>query len=325
MPLVLFVSVALMVLGMVILDGFDMGVGMMLPFAPSNYRQALLASLAPWRSTNETWLLLTFGLTLAAFPFALSAVFTHLFIPLFCWMIGLVLRSIAFEYRVRSPLSLRSFWLTVYVVGSVLSALGIGSMLAAFASGYHQEAANLGFIFFVSLCVVAACILMGACWTFMRWEGEMRILAARLASHAVRWTAAGMTAVSIMLAMANPAILYKWMHIDNLLPAVMLWLVMLACFVWLDMRLKRIEQYQTQQHFWVPFVLCVVLLALMMLGILYSIFPYLVIDEVTLWDAAPSVWSMRLILSALIVVSPVIFLSHLSHFRSIFSPPGARP
>lgn len=324
MPLVLFLLVGLMVLGTVIFDGFDIGVGLILPLTPAPYRQAVLASLAPWRSVNETWVLLTFGLTLASFPFALGVILKHLYVPLLLYALGIVLRSISFEFRARSQQSMRSLWLILFWLGALFSALGLGLALAAFASGYEQNAANLGFIVFVALCVVSACILLGACWLVMRWAGEIRLKAAHWAGLAARWTAAGMTAVSIMLALANPAILYKWTHINNLMPAGLLWGVMLACFVVLDIQLKHIHNQRQTNRLWVPFVLSTVLLALMLCGIIYSLFPFLVLDEITLWDAVPSEYAMRLILAALIVVAPVLWLRHLSNYRLIFSPPGAR-
>jgi len=324
MPLLLLIITALMVLGTVIFDGFDMGVGLLLPFAPAAYRQALMTSLAPWRSVNETWVLLTFALAVAAFPFAFGSILNQLYLPLLLCMLGVVMRSISFEFRARSAVVMRSFWLVIFCIGAFLSALGLGLILAAFATGYQQDATNIGFILFVALCVMAACILIGACWLLMRWEGEVRLLAARWGSHAVRWVAAGMTAVSIMLAMANPAILYKWTHINNLIPAGLLWGVMLTCFVWLEIYFKRIRDKNTPKKLWLPFVLCVVLLALMVMGILYSLFPFMVLDEITLWDATPSELSMRLIFAALIIVMPVIVLRHLSNYRLLFSPAGAR-
>jgi cytochrome d ubiquinol oxidase subunit II len=324
MPLLLLTLTSIMVLGTIIFDGFDMGVGLLLPFAPASHRQALMTSLAPWRSVNETWVLLTFSLAIASFPFAFGTILNQLYLPILLSMLGVVTRSVSFEFRARSANTMRSLWLVIFCIGAFLSALGLGLILAAFAAGYQQDATNIGFILFVALCVMAACILMGACWVLMRWEGEMRILAARWASHAVRWVAAGMTAVSIMLAMANPAILYKWTHIDNLIPAGLLWGVMLFCFVWLEIYFKRVRQNFTSHRLWLPFVLCVVLLALMVLGILYSLFPFMVLDEITLWDATPSVLSMQLILAALVIVTPVIVLRHLSNYRLLFSPAGAR-
>ena len=324
MPLALLVITALMVLGTIVFDGFDMGVGLLLPFAPATYRQALMTSLAPWRSVNETWVLLTFALAIASFPFAFGTILNQLYLPILLCMLGVVTRSISFEFRARSAISTRSFWLVIFFIGALLSALGLGLILAAFAAGYQQDATNIGFILFVALCVMAASMLIGSCWLLMRWEGEVRVLAARWASHAVRWVAAGMTAVSIMLAMANPAILYKWTHINNLIPAGLLWFVMLGCFVWLEIYFKRVRQNQSPSRQWLPFALCVVLLALMVLGILYSLFPFMVLDEITLWDATPSVLSMRLILAALIIVMPVIVLRHLSNYRLLFSPAGAR-
>ncbi len=324
MPLTLLMVTSLMVLGTIVFDGFDMGVGLLLPFAPVSYRQALMTSLAPWRSVNETWVLLTFALAVASFPFAFGTILNQLYLPILLCMLGVVTRSISFEFRARSAITMRSFWLVVFFIGALLSALGLGLILAAFAAGYQQDATNIGFILFVALCVMAACMLMGSCWLLMRWEGEVHMLAARWASHAVRWVAAGMTAVSIMLAMANPAILYKWTNINNLLPAGLLWFVMLVCFVWLEIYFKRVRQNQTPGRPWLPFVLCVVLLTLMVLGILYSLFPFMVLDEITLWDATPSVLSMRLILAALIIVLPVIVLRHLSNYKLLFSPAGAR-
>jgi cytochrome bd ubiquinol oxidase subunit II len=323
-PMLLLFLTGIMVLGTIVFDGFDMGVGLLLPFAPVQYRQALMTSLSPWRSVNETWVLLTFALAVAAFPFAFSTILNHLYLPMLLCTVGVVTRSIAFEFRARSAPPMRSFWLIMYGVGAFLSAFGLGLILAAFATGYQQDATNLVFILFVTVCAMAACVLMGSCLLIIQWQGEVRQLAARWGIHAVRWVAAGMTAVSIMLAMANPAILYKWTHIDNLIPAGMLWTLMLACFVWVEIYFKGIRAQRIQGRLWLPFVLCVILLGLMLLGMVYSLFPFLVLDEVTLWDAVPSASSMSVILAAILIVMPVIVLRHLSNYRLIFSPSGVR-
>ena len=319
MPLVLFCLLLALILGAVLLDGFDIGVGLLVRAAPASHRTDLLVALSPWREANEFWLILAAGLFVAAFPVAWGDILSHLYIPLTMTAIGSALRGVAFEYRVRSDASHRMAWVWRFWLGSLLTAFGHGLLLASVVTGYADPRAYLWFGLFIGICAIAAYALLGATWLVMRQRGPLQSLAVAWARHAIRCVAAGMVAVSLALGLTNPAIFYKWTSTSSLLFAIPVWVVMLACFVAMDMILTRVTRPDVQKWSNMPFYLCALLMSLMLGGLVYSVFPFVVLDRLTIWDAAAALSSLQLVLSATIVAVPVMLIFNLFAYRSMFS------
>src|SRR5690606_26526802 len=143
MPLVFMGLLFLLIAGGVVLDGFDLGVGMLLPLAPADERGRMMALLSPWRDANEFWPLLGIGLFASAFPMAWGAVFGKLYGPLALMALGLALRSVSFEFRIRARSELKPRWVLGFWLGSVATAFAQGLILGRFATGY-QAAAGYG-------------------------------------------------------------------------------------------------------------------------------------------------------------------------------------
>src|SRR5690606_37458959 len=144
-------------------------------------------------------------------------------------------------------------------------------------------------------------------WLIMRVAGELRARAIMWGRRAVRWSAAGAVAVSVVLAFANPAVLLKWSDGLNWQTVVVIWGVLLLCFVSVEMCLQRMisSSYHTSA---LPFFMTLLVFMIVLGGLGYSFFPYLVLDEVTLWDAAASVDAMTLILSGAAIALPVAII-----------------
>ena len=318
MPLLLMGMLFLLTLGGLLFDGFDVGVGLLLGVAPSAERARMMVILSPWRDANEVWLILALGLFLAAFPLGWSAVLGHLYVPLTFTMLGTTLRSVAFEFRIRAPAEQRVIWVRRFWVGSLLTAIGHGLLLASVVTGYQQGNDSTWFSVFLAICTVAAYALLGACWLVMRLQGELQQRAAGWARHAIRWAAAGMVAVAVALGLANPAIFYKWSNTTRLVLAMPVWLLMLACFVGMDIGLLRVTKPKYQMLAWMPFALCVLLFVLLLSGLAYSMFPFVILDNMTIWDAASAVGSLKLILLITFVAVPIMVLFNLMGYRSLF-------
>ena len=316
-PLVFMGLLFLLIAGGVVLDGFDIGVGILLPLAPATERERLMGLLSPWRDANEFWPLLGIGLFAAAFPLAWGVVFGRLYGPLALMALGLMLRSVSFEFRIRARAEMKPRWIFGFWLGSLATALGQGIVLGRIATGYQTESGYGWFTVVVGLCVVAAYVLLGATWLFMRVDGDLQRRAARWGRHAIRWTAVGMVGASVMLGLANAGIFYKWSHPGGLLTVVAVWVIMLMCFSCAELLLSRAPSNGTPNQ-WVPFVLCIVLYWLMLAGLAYSLFPYLILDDMTLWDGTASIESMRLVLSAAVVAVPVVLIFNLWAYRSVF-------
>ena len=285
MPLALMALITVLVLGLVLCDGIALGVGLLLPWVPADRRARVLEAVAPWQRANERWLPLMLGVSMAGFPIAWSAMIEGLYAPFLMLVAGALMRSLAMR-------AAHSVWL--YFVGSLLGALGFGLVLAAYVTGQRFHWSFVAFDVVMSLAMVAAFSLLAASWLVIKAQDQLSTRLAKLAAAAARWTAAGMVALSFMLALVNPAIFYKWTHGNNLEMAALWWAVMLAAFVWLD-RLLRAWDVHYSRALRVPLLLTWILLALMFAGVVYSIFPFLVLDELTIWDAAAPVAPLSLV------------------------------
>jgi cytochrome d ubiquinol oxidase subunit II len=317
MPLVFMALLLLLIVAGIVFDGFDIGVGLLLQLAPSESRGQMLGLLSAWRDANEFWPLLGLGLFCAAFPFAWGPVLGKLYGPLACAAIGMALRSVAFEFRLRARTEHKPRWMLGFWLGSLLAALGQGMALGRIATGYQDDPGYLGFAVFVGLCAVAAYALMGACWLVMRVDGDLQRRAVGWARHTVRWTAVGMVAIAVTLGLSNSGVFSKWSDVDHLGIASTVWFVMLLCFVGLEVVLSKLPG-KSEKLSWLPFALCVLLYVLMAGGLAYSFFPYLVLDDMTLWDSAGSVASMRMVLAGAIIGVPVVLVFNVLAYRTVF-------
>ena len=266
MPLLMMVVLFILIVGAALFDGFDIGVGVLVLLAPKQSRSQLMVVLSPLRDANGFWWLLALGLFLTAFPMAWGVVLGTLYVPMSLTMMGVMLRSVAFEFRIRAASDKRDRWIALFLLGSVLTALGHGALISQLVIGAKLEVPDLWFTGFIAVCAVAGYGLLGACWLVMRLQEALQLFAAHWARHAIRWAAAGMVAVSIALGLANPAIFYKWSSATNLGMAAPVWLLMLVCFVGIDMSLSRVVQPRYRHLVWLPFTLCLILFCAMLMS-----------------------------------------------------------
>lgn len=317
MPLALMALLFLLMVAGVIFDGFDVGVGILLQFAPAEERGRMMALLSPWRDANEFWLLLSIGFFVAAFPFAWGAIFSKLYGPLALLAMGAMVRSVSFEFRIRARTEHKPRWIFGFWAGSLMTALGQGMALGLIVTGYQTDAGYGWFSIVVGLCAVAAYILLGATWLIMRVDADVQRRAVSWARHSIRWTAVGMVAIAVTLGLANAGIFYKWSNTAHLGLAASLWVLMLCGFVSIEMVLSRLPG-QAPRLSWLPFVLCITLFVLMLGGLAYSLFPYLILDDMTLWDSAGAIGSMRLVLAGAAVGGPVVLVFNVLAYRTVF-------
>ena len=326
MPLVFIALLFVTIVAGAVLDGFDIGVGCLTLFAPPELRPRMLSLLSPWRDANEYWLFLGMGLFVAAFPNAWGVVMGQLYVPLGLLALGVLLRSVSFEFRLRAPLESQPGWIKGFAVGSLVTAVPHGLLLSQIVVSYQADAGFIGFSLFVGLCALAGYCLLGASWLIMREGGELRARAVMWGRRAVRWAAAGSVGVSVVLAFANSGVFLKWSDGPQWSTVVTLWGVMLVCFVTIEMCLQRMinSSFRTTA---LPFVMTLLVFFMTLGGLGYSFFPYLVLDDITIWDAAASVDSLRLILAGVVVALPVALIFNLWVYWGMFglSKPPAPP
>lgn len=317
MPLVFMVLFFAIIVAGTVLDGFDVGVGCLALFAPAALRPRMLSLLSPWRDANEFWLFLGLGLFVAAFPNAWGTVMGRLYLPLGMLALGVFLRSVSFEMRMRAPQELQSRWLLGFAMGSLVTAVAHGVLLARVVVSYEPGWAYEWFSVFVGLCGVAAYCLLGAAWLIMREAGELRARAVMWGRRAVRWSAAGAVGVSVVLAFANAGVFLKWSDGPHWPVVVGLWTALLLSFVFIEMCLQRMinRSYRTTA---LPFMMTLLVFLIVLGGLGYSFFPFLVLDDITIWDAAGSVASLRLILAGTVVALPVAIIFNIWVYWRMF-------
>lgn len=317
LPLVFMGLLFLVVLAGMVLDGFDIGVGCLSVFAPSHLKPRMLALLSPWRDANEFWLFLGMGLFMAAFPRAWGRLMGELYLPITLLAVGTMLRSVGFELRLRAPREQQSWWMRLFGIGALLTALSHGMLLAQVAVSYQNETGHLWFTLFTAACALAAYCLLGASWLIMREGGELRARAVFWGRRCVRWAAAGAVAVSVALALGNPGIFLKWSGGPSRATVAGLWCGMLAAFVCIEMCLQRMIN-TSYRNTALPFVLTLLVFIMTFGGLSYSFFPYLVLDEITIWDAAAATDSLELVLVGVVVALPVALAFNIRVYWRMF-------
>jgi len=300
---ILGVAVALYV----VLDGFDLGIGMLFPFAKDDaQRERMLASIAPFWDGNETWLVLGGGGLLVAFPRAYAIIMPAFYLPLIVMLLALVLRGVTFEFRANAQR--KPVWNAVFAAASTIAGFCQGLVLGgivggidiangAFAGGPFDWATPFGVM--CGLGIVAGYALLGATWLMLKTDGEMARDAAAKAKVLLIAVLVFMAAVSIFTPLAFPRIAARWFTLPNLFylapVPILTALVAFAEWRWIAARREA-----------APFLATVALFLLGYLGLVISTFPYIVPSGLTIWDAAAAPASQTFMLIGTLVLLPVI-------------------
>ena len=291
----------------VILDGFDLGIGILFPFARNEReRDQMMRSVAPFWDGNETWLVLGGGGMMAAFPLAYAVLMPALYTPMIAMLLGLVFRGIAFEFR---TVSRSKTWLNVaFATGSTLAAFSQGVILGGLVQGIPvKDGAYAGgaldwatpFALLCGLAIIAGYGLLGATWLVMKTEGPVAESARRQATLLLVAVLVFMAAVSIWTPLSQPRIAARWFSLPNFfflwpVPAVTA-LVAFMLWRWLS----------TGRHVG-PFLAAIALFLLGYLGLVISSFPYLVPPSLTVWQTAAAPASQIFMLLGTLVLLPMI-------------------
>jgi cytochrome d ubiquinol oxidase subunit II len=309
MPIAFLGVMGLAMLAYVILDGYDLGVGVLMRRASDDDKDTMIASIGPFWDANETWLVLGVGILLTVFPMAHGAILGALYLPVAMMLIGLTLRGVAFDFRVKARAAHKPLWNRAFYAGSLLASWSQGYMLGALVTGFSSTAWGMAFNAVIGLALVAAYCLLGAGWLIIKSEGALQLQAVRWARGSLLLTMAGVAAISLATPLVSRTIFDKWFSFPEivlLLPipvatAVLFW-VIYRSLQRLPTRLAQGNEYGA----WVPFGATVGVVFLAFYGLAYSLFPWLVIDKITIWQAAISPESMAVILVGAAVVLPMI-------------------
>jgi cytochrome bd ubiquinol oxidase subunit II len=314
-PVLDFVPIWTLVLGVgvflyVLLDGFDLGVGILYGFAPDrSSRNLVMNSVAPIWDGNETWLVLGGLALLAAFPLAFAIILPAVYFPLLIMLLALVFRGVAFEFRFRDA-EHRTVWDHAFCYGSGLGAFAQGVVLGAFIEGFEIDGRHFAgssidcftpFTLLTGVALVFGYALLGAGWLILKTEGPLQDWARRLGRFAFIGVLIGVGAVSLWTPFLQPSIASRWFSWPNiaLLSPVPILTALVAWFEWRSLN-DRSEA--------APFVGAVLLFVMSYLGIAISMFPMIVPYKYTLWDAASSESTQAFLLVGTLFLLPIILM-----------------
>ncbi|MBN9289319.1 MAG: cytochrome d ubiquinol oxidase subunit II [Gammaproteobacteria bacterium 39-13] len=296
-------------LGMyVILDGFDLGVGILFPWAPTDdCRNVMMSSIAPVWDGNETWLIYGGGLLFAAFPFAYSIILSALYLPIMLLILALILRGVAFEFRLKAVKS-RWLWDFSFTAGSILAAFSQGLILGATIHGIKVE--NLVFKgnFFdcitpfsltSGMALVIGYGFLGATWLVMKTQGITREWAKHITKPLLFMVLLFLLLISINTPLEYPHIAKRWFSMPNFLYLcpVPLFVLILAYGVFWGLDKNKDA---------VPFRAAIGIFLLGLVGVVISIWPYMIMPNITIWEVSASVSSQKFVFWLLAFSLPII-------------------
>jgi cytochrome d ubiquinol oxidase subunit II len=305
LPLVFAALMGLAILMYVVLDGYDLGVGMLMPAADEREQDLMVASIGPFWDANETWLVLGVGILLVAFPAAHGLVLGALYLPVAAMLIGLMLRGVAFEFRVKAEGWQRGLWNWLFWFGSFLASFAQGLMLGRYITGFHPGFGYYVFAMLVGASLCGGYVLLGATWLILKTEGALQKKALAWARWGLLWVALGVALVSLATPVVSHTVQAKWFDFPRTLALMLLPLATLAAGwrVWASTgRLKRGEQ----EFDWMPLAATVAIFTLAFAGLAYSLFPYVVIDRMTIREAAAHPSALKFVLVGIAIVFPFL-------------------
>lgn len=305
LPLIFMALMGVAMLAYVVLDGFDLGVGLLLPLVDDADKDRMIASIGPFWDANETWLVLGAGILLVAFPQAHGVVLTALYLPVAFMLIGLILRGVAFDFRVKARAEHKVLWNRAFVGGSALAAFSQGYMLGKYVLGFAGGLWPALFAVLIGVCLMAGYTLLGASWLLMKTGPTLKRRAAHWARRALWGTAVGLAAVSLATPLVSQSIFHKWFSMPQFILLLEVPLATAVLLLVADRRLKRLCSMDLPRP-WEPFACAVGLFVLAAIGLAYSLYPYLVVDRLTAWEAAAAPESLLFILVGVVVTLPAI-------------------
>lgn len=315
-----FCTMGLSFLAYVLLDGYDLGVGMLLPFANQDEQNLMISSIGPFWDANETWLVLGVGILLVAFPLAHGLVLTALYIPVFIMLVSLIIRGCAFDFRLKSKH--KNFWTKLLFFGSLGAACSQGFILGWWIMGFASTPFSYLFAFFISICVPASYTLLGSGWLFMKMPNSIKLKVVSWANKSLILTGAGIILVSIITPLISNRIFLLWFNFPNIMYLAIVPIILIVLFLAMRENLiyikNQINKNEKINYLWSTFAITAFIFILSFLGLTYSTFPFLVVEKLTIWESASSEESLRIIFWGTIVVVPTIIAYTILSYKIFF-------
>ncbi|QVM90747.1 cytochrome d ubiquinol oxidase subunit II [Pseudomonas entomophila] len=309
LPLIWAVIIIFGVMMYVVMDGFDLGIGMLFPFVKGERdRDVMMNTVAPVWDGNETWLVLGGAALFGAFPLAYSVVLEALYLPLILMLVGLIFRGVAFEFRFKARANKRHIWDKAFIWGSLVATFFQGVALGAFIEGFKVVDRKFAggtldwltpFTLFCGLGLIVAYTLLGCTWLIMKTEGPLQQKMHDIARPLALVLLAVIGIVSLWTPIAYPQIAERWFSMPNLVWFMPVPILVLVTFYGLLRAVARNAHYT-------PFLLTLVLIFLGYSGLGISLWPNIIPPSISIWDAAAPPQSQGFMLVGTLFILPFI-------------------
>jgi cytochrome d ubiquinol oxidase subunit II len=314
LPVIFVFIVGLALLLYVVLDGYDLGTGLLLPLATEDEKDIMIASIGPFWDANETWIVLGIGVLLIAFPAAYGVILTELYLPVTIMLMGLILRGVAFDFRVKAGIKKKPMWNKLFFLGSLTASIAQGWMLGHYITGLEENLISYIFSALIAVTLPALYLMLGSAWLLIKTEGELFHKAARWGRNAFWPMVIGLGLISVATPIVSEVIAARWFVLPNiigLMPIPGVSLLLLAVIY----RLLSDRNTFTEANPWIVFAGLVLICLLAATGLAYSIFPDIVIGRMTIWEAASATASLQFVLVGVVITLPVILTYNIMVYR----------
>jgi cytochrome d ubiquinol oxidase subunit II len=309
LPIIWAVIIAFGLMMYVVMDGFDLGIGLLFPFVRARGdRDTMVNTVAPVWDGNETWLAFGGAALMATFPLAYSVLLSALYIPLILMLAGLIWRGVAFEFRFKANEAHKPFWDKAFASGSFVAAFSQGVALGAFINGFQVIGASYGgsafdwltpFSLFTGFGLLVAYALLGSTWLIMKTEGRLQQRMIALARPITVALLVVIGLVSVWTPLTHPEVAARWFALPNfLLFSPVPILVLATSWAILD-ALRRAPHAA-------PFLLSLALVFLGYSGLAISLWPNIIPPATSLREAAGPAQSMGFTLVGALFTIPII-------------------
>ena len=309
LPLIWAIIIIFGIMMYVVMDGFDLGIGILFPFIKGEKdRDVMMNTVAPVWDGNETWLVLGGAALFGAYPLAYSVVLSALYLPLILMLMGLIFRGVAFEFRFKARPEKRHIWDKSFIGGSLVATFFQGVALGAFIDGLpvvNRQYAGGGldwlspFTVFCGIALIVAYALLGCTWLIMKTEGELQERMHKLGRPLALAVLALMGVVSLWTPLAHTDIAARWFTLPNLF-----WFLPVPILVLVTMY-GLIKAIARKAHY-TPFLLTLVLIFLGYSGLGISLWPNIIPPSISIWDAAAPPQSQGFMLVGTLFIIPFI-------------------
>jgi len=318
LPLIFVAIMGLSLLLYVILDGYDLGVGLLLPLGSDQEKDIMIASIGPFWDANETWIVMGIGVLLIAFPSAHGIVLTELYLPVTVMLLGLILRGVAFDFRVKAGDKKKAMWNRFFFIGSLVASMAQGWMLGSYITGLSGSFINTIFSILIAFCLPALYCVLGSTWLLIKTEGELFRKSVVWARNSVFPMALGLFLVSIATPLVSEVIAERWFQLPNFIGLMPIPIASIIALGLLVVLLKRDVEDLEKLNPWFLFMCPVVVCLMAALGLAYSIFPDIIIGQMTIWEAASHTDSLMFTFYGVAIALPCIIAYTIFIYR-VFS------